>query len=311
MKKAMSNQSGRSKEISVKRSVNATAKGVQLAGSAVTASGVGAAIGVGLKVGGKGLEHGNKFAFQCVDWKAAATAKATLDKAVAGSYDAMQKVFADHQMYATSYIVLRARDGDMAATQMCVGRGVDQGKLLDEAVSIKLIRKLMLEVVDQQDNMETVGETVINTFDKICKVGKMLKNAVKESEPEAPTATTPPPSSTGRADLIPTQETLLGFLSAAEEISARFSLEPTSYSAADCGKRNLVVDSIVPSLRKHLDAKAPTFEAHAGASPDTVKSQADRMNMLFFPLPKKPLSRAMRPAKKEFTTAEERLRRTR
>ena len=78
----------------------------------VTGSRHAAAAGVAVQAAGKGLEYGNKAVFQCIDWHEAAKAAKTLDLARAGSHQAMQVIFKDHQKYATMYICWKAHNGD-------------------------------------------------------------------------------------------------------------------------------------------------------------------------------------------------------
>ena len=331
MKKAFDNQTGASTRKAVKDSIDAAASGIQLGGSIATVSGAAAPVGVGLKVGGKALAYGNKVAFQCIDWKKAATAKNTLDKAKNGSIDAMQQVFADHQMYATSYIVLRARDGDAMAMKMCLGRSVDQGKLLDEAVSVKLIRKFLLEQVGQKDQMETIGESAKNTgkaikeaatltgqvaaggavavWDKLCKTGKLIKvKVVGEDLPSEAGAQKPGKKKEAQAEEaevkpskdIPTAKQIADIQEQAKALFARYQKEPLSYVEKDCGFRAL-----------SLSSTKAVLEAPKGKVDEALVNQAKDLELLLSSLPKKPFVRTLRPAKKTPTLAEEMLRRTR
>src|SRR5215472_15907478 len=78
---AYDNQSSRATNRAVKKSLHATSKAVQTAGSAVTAGGVSAQAGAAIYATGKVAEYGNKAAFKIIDWTQAAKAQKTLELA--------------------------------------------------------------------------------------------------------------------------------------------------------------------------------------------------------------------------------------
>jgi hypothetical protein len=190
---SMNNQAGRSANRAVQRSVHATAKVTQAVGAGLTAGGVTAVAGAATQATGKGLEYGNRAVFQCIDWSQAEAAARTLELARAGSHEAMQEVFRNHQKYATMYICLKARNGDARALAFCQARGLNQQAVLDSATSLKLIRKEMLKAVDQADHMATFGESVVSAWDKICRGCRLL---VGRSADAAAPAAAPAPAPT-------------------------------------------------------------------------------------------------------------------
>jgi hypothetical protein len=303
MQKAFSNASGRSTEIAVKRTVDATAKGLQLGGSA--SGGSATPWGLGLKVGGKGVEYANKAAFQVIDWVAAAKANETLMKAAAGSHKAMQEVFADHQKFATMYIAVRARDGDNNCLKMCVGRGVDKGQLLDSGTSLKIIRQLMLKTVDQEDHMNTFGESKAEAWDKLCKTGKFIKGIFTKEEEVAPTP--PPvhqPIETPSALPSPTEVEVL--LDKARKLDASFQMDSSAYSEKDVIFRDTALN-VAKSARKLIDEKKTGNWNKDGK----MEPPINELYRILVTLPDKPNKQVIKPLAKTFTPAEERLRRTR
>jgi hypothetical protein len=192
---SMNNQADRSANRAVQRSVHATAKVTQAVGAGLTAGGVTAVAGAATQAAGKGLEYGNRAVFQCIDWSQAEAAARTLDLARAGSHQAMQEVFQNHQKYATMYICLKARSGDARALAFCQARGLNQQALLDSATSLRLIRQEMLKAVDQTDHMATFGESVVSAWDKICRGCRLLvgRSAEGAATPAAAPAAAPTP----------------------------------------------------------------------------------------------------------------------
>jgi hypothetical protein len=178
---SMRNQSRRSANRATKQSIHAASKVTYTVGTGlmIGGGGYGSAVGAVLTGAGKGLEYGNKAAFQCIDWGLAAQAEKTLQLARAGSQQAMQEIFKDHQKYATMYICLKAKRGDARSLKFCQLRGLDRQAVLDSATSLKLIRQEMLNVVEQKDKMNTLKEDAGETWDKICKAGKVLGGALK------------------------------------------------------------------------------------------------------------------------------------
>src|SRR5262249_45867201 len=154
---SMKNQSGRSANRATKQSIHAAAKTTNAVGSGLIAGGtlgggsdMGALVATGAVVKGvaKGIEYGNKAVFQCIDWGMAAKAAKTMELAKAGSHQAMQDIFRDHQMYATMYICFKAKNGDARSLKFCQIRGLDRQAVLDSATSLKLIRQEMLSAVE-------------------------------------------------------------------------------------------------------------------------------------------------------------------
>ena len=178
--KAYGNQSNRATNRAVKKSIHATAKAVQTTGSAVIASGVASGAGAGVYAAGKAAEYGNKATFKAIDWAMAAQAQKTLEMARAGSYEAMTEIFADHQKYATMYIVMKAVKGDVKAQAFCATRSLDM-KHLDSSTSLALLskelkvaRQEMLRKVEQTDEARTIQDSAGETFDKLARGGKAI-----------------------------------------------------------------------------------------------------------------------------------------
>ncbi len=177
---AYGNQAGRATNRAVKKSLHATSKAVQTAGSATMAGGVSAGAGAGIYAAGKVGEYANKVTFQCIDWAQAAKAQKTMELARAGSFQAMNEIFADHQKYATMFIVMKAVEGDVKAQAFCKTRGLNTNNL-DSATSLALLtkelkvaRQEMLRKVEQTDDAKTFQDDASETFEKVVRGGKAL-----------------------------------------------------------------------------------------------------------------------------------------
>ncbi|HSI13750.1 MAG TPA: hypothetical protein VK961_17020, partial [Chthoniobacter sp.] len=177
---AYQNQSNRATNRAVKKSIHATAKAVQTTGSAVIAGGITSGAGAGVYAAGKAVEYGNKATFKAIDWAQAAQAQKTLEMARAGSYEAMTEIFADHQKYATMYIVMKAVKGDVKAQAFCATRSLDV-KHLDSSTSLALLtkelkvaRQEMLRKVEQTDEARTIQDSAGETFEKLARGGKAI-----------------------------------------------------------------------------------------------------------------------------------------
>lgn len=141
-----------------KKSVDVTAKGAVFAGEVALTSaggtGVGAAVGLGLKITGKSIEYGGKVVFAGIDWSIAKNAKLLIQEAQAGNPVARMQIMEDSGLYAKMYIAILAREGDTLATKFITDRGITEEDLRKPAMALSVLREAMLEHADQKDETQ-------------------------------------------------------------------------------------------------------------------------------------------------------------
>jgi hypothetical protein len=133
----------------------------------------------GLSVGATVITLGSKAVFTGINWNEARKAREMLEQARAGNPVARVQIFKQSNLYAKSYLVMLAKEGDKLAVQYIVNKGIDEKALTNKAVSTRILTDALLKL-SGQTNEEEVPESLAEAMaGRLGKVFLGLKDKVK------------------------------------------------------------------------------------------------------------------------------------
>jgi hypothetical protein len=133
----------------------------------------------GLSVGATVITLGSKAVFTGINWNEARKAREMLEQARAGNPVARVQIFKQSNLYAKSYLVMLAKEGDKLAVQYIVNKGIDEKALTNKSVSTRILTDALLKLSGQtseEDVPESLAEAMAG---RLGKVFQGLKEKVK------------------------------------------------------------------------------------------------------------------------------------